>query len=97
MNERTWHDGPEAETRGKRPDLDPGGLSAVAGLGIEFVDVDVELVRGSARLRHSTRKAGLSLGDRVCLALGEELGLPLLTTNRAWAGLGLPLKVDVIR
>ena len=76
---------------------EPEAFDAVAGLGISFVDVDVELVRGSDRLRESTRKAGLSLGDRVCLALGERLDLPLLTTDRAWVGLGLPLKVQVIR
>lgn len=72
-------------------------FDAVAGLGIGFIDVDVDLVRGSARLREDTRKAGLSLGDRVCLALGERLDLPLLTTDRAWGGLGLPLKINVIR
>jgi ribonuclease VapC len=72
-------------------------FAAVAGLGIGFVDVDVDLARGSARLRDSTRKAGMSLGDRVCLALGEQLDVPLLTTDRAWGGLGLALKVHVIR
>ena len=76
---------------------EPEAFAAVAGLGISFVGVDVELARGSARLRHDTRQAGLSLGDRICLALGEKLDLPLLTTDRAWAGLGLALKVHVIR
>lgn len=76
---------------------EPEAFDAMAGLGIAFVDVGVELVRGSARLRTTTRKAGLSLGDRLYLALGEQLDLPLLTADRAWAGLGLPLKVQVIR
>ncbi len=61
------------------------------------MNVDVALARSSARLREITRKAGLSLGDRICLALGEQLDLPVLTADRAWAGLGLPLQVHVIR
>jgi ribonuclease VapC len=72
-------------------------FAAVSGLGIEFVEVDLSLARASARLREQTRKAGLSPGDRICLALGERLDLPVLTVDRAWAGLGLPLTVHVIR
>ncbi len=73
------------------------GFSAIAGLGLRLVDVDRALARASARLRASTRRAGLSLGDRVCLALAEQLALPVLTTDRAWAGLGLSLDIRVIR
>ena len=72
-------------------------FSAIGGLGISFMNVDVALARSSARLREITRKAGLSLGDRICLALGEQLDLPVFTADRAWAGLGLPLQVHVIR
>ena len=72
-------------------------FSAIGGLGISFMNVDVALARSSARLREITRRAGLSLGDRICLALGEQLDLPVLTADRAWAGLGLPLQVHVIR
>ena len=39
----------------------------------------------AGRLRESTRQAGLSLGDRACLALALSLGLPVLTAERAWA------------
>jgi ribonuclease VapC len=72
-------------------------FAAVSGLGVEFVEDDLGLARASARWRERTRNAGLSLGDRICLALGERLNLPLLTADRAWAGLGLPLTVHVIR
>jgi len=44
---------------------------------------------GIARLRPITRERGLSLADRACLALAQPLALPALTTDRAWAGLGL--------
>lgn len=50
-----------------------------------------------ARLRPSTRAAGLSMGDRACLALARELGLPVLTTDQAWADLQLGIAVEVIR
>ncbi len=50
-----------------------------------------------ARLRPSTKAMGLSLGDRACLALGLRLGLPILTTDRAWAKLALSVEVRVVR
>jgi ribonuclease VapC len=38
------------------------------------------------RLRPLTRDAGLSLGDRACLALARRLGAPVLTADTAWQG-----------
>jgi ribonuclease VapC len=37
-----------------------------------------------ATLRVATESLGLSLGDRVCLALGKKLGLPVLTADTLW-------------
>lgn len=48
-------------------------------------------------LRRATRSAGLSLGDRACLALAQSEGLPAVTADRAWAGLELGVEVEVIR
>jgi ribonuclease VapC len=39
-----------------------------------------------AHLRPLTRDAGLSLGDRACLALARRLGAPVLTADTAWQG-----------
>ncbi|UQN10682.1 PIN domain-containing protein [Deinococcus sp. QL22] len=44
-----------------------------------------------------TRSAGLSLGDRYCLALGQRLNQPILTADRAWHTLALNVSVELIR
>ena len=50
-----------------------------------------------AELRPRTRSHGLSLGDRACLALGIRLGLPVITTDRAWEKVDLDIDIHVIR
>lgn len=50
-----------------------------------------------ARLRPVTRAAGLSLGDRACLALARTLKLPVLTADRTWTKLHVGVKIESIR
>jgi len=50
-----------------------------------------------ARLRPLTNRAGLSLGDRACLALARRLSCPVLTADRAWTSLALDLDIRLIR
>ena len=50
-----------------------------------------------AKLYSVTKAAGLSLGDRSCLALGFRLALPVLTTDRAWQKLPVNIEVRVVR
>ncbi len=59
--------------------------------------LDEELGYATGFLRLATRTAGLSLGDRACLALGVQLGAAVLTTDRSWESLGLPVEVRVVR
>lgn len=51
----------------------------------------------AGQLRRGTRHAGLSLGDRACLAEALCAHLPVLTADRSWAALNLPLDIRVIR
>ena len=53
--------------------------------------------RVAASLRGSTRAAGLSLGDRACIALGIELDADVYTADRAWMDVKLPCRVHLIR
>lgn len=48
-----------------------------------------------AGLRDQTRRAGLSMGDRGCLALARRLGLPAITADRAWSRVADELGVEV--
>jgi ribonuclease VapC len=50
-----------------------------------------------ARMRPSTRRHGLSLGDRACLALARRLNEPALTADTAWSRLDLDVKLRQIR
>jgi PIN domain nuclease of toxin-antitoxin system len=53
--------------------------------------------RATGILVSKTRSRGLSLADRACLALALELGLPVLTADRAWVGLDIGVDVRLIR
>jgi PIN domain nuclease of toxin-antitoxin system len=48
-------------------------------------------------LKAATRTVGLSLADRVCLALGIDRNLPVVTGDRAWASAGLPVELVLFR
>ena len=66
-----------------------GGDPHRGGLQLEALGLLVEPLTAAdaahaATLYPLTRKAGLSLGDRCCLALGHRLQIPVLTADRAW-------------
>lgn len=53
-------------------------------LPITFVPADHHISRLAGRLRAVTSRAGLSLGDRYCLALAQRDGLPAWTSDAHW-------------
>ena len=64
------------------------------GVAVEpFSAVDADT---AARLWPHTRRHGLSLADRACLSLALRLNLPVLTCDRVWAELGLPLQIELL-
>lgn len=71
--------------------------TALTTLGLEVEPFTAARVRGVAALRASTRHLGLSLGDRACLALAIERDAPVLTADRRWAELDLPVEVIITR
>jgi ribonuclease VapC len=47
--------------------------------------------------RKQSRRFGLSLGDRCCLALARDLGATVYTTDRVWADLDVGVAIKVVR
>ncbi|MGH2364615.1 MAG: type II toxin-antitoxin system VapC family toxin [Chloroflexota bacterium] len=63
-------------------------------MGLEVVPFDADDAARAANLWRTTRAAGLSLGDRACLALAQRLQAPPRTTDRIWAELsGMAVRV----
>ncbi len=61
---------------------------------VPFTEADAWTIGG---LRLATRDAGLSLGDRACLALARRLDASVVTTNKSWLDLDpVATGVDVI-
>jgi PIN domain nuclease of toxin-antitoxin system len=71
--------------------------SILAPVRFEIVAFSEEHAWQAGLLRPVTRQAGLSLGDRACLALGLTRGLPVLTADRVWAQLDVGVEVVVCR
>jgi PIN domain nuclease of toxin-antitoxin system len=53
-------------------------------LGVDVVAFDGDLALDAGALRPLTRAAGLSLGDRSCLALARRHQAAVLTTEARW-------------
>ena len=71
--------------------------NALGSLSLQIVPLDEAGAYASAALRQATRRAGLSLGDRCCLVLGQSHGEGVLTADRAWTRLGLTIAITAIR
>lgn len=65
-------------------------------LPIAIVPVDKALAQMAGRLRAATAEAGLSLGDRFCLALARRDGLPAWTSDLNWKKVAVATDVKVV-
>ena len=74
---------------GVREDIDP--------LQLLVLPFDHDLPFITADLYSKTSHAGLSLGDRACLATAMKFGLTAVTTDRNWKIPRLGIKVRILR
>lgn len=79
----------DVEVQGLRHELE--------ALGLRILPLTADQAERTAFLRAETRHLGLSLGDRACLALAAELGLPAVTADRAWQDLSIGIEIRVAR
>jgi len=79
------------------------GLSAdeadddLESLHLERIPFALSTAARAAALSATTKRFGLSLGDRACLALAIELGHRTITTDRIWEQLELGVPVVLAR
>ncbi len=66
-------------------------------LGLEVVPFEQVDVAATANLRQTTREAGLSLGDRACLALAWRFDMPAITADRQWRNVAVDVEIRLIR
>lgn len=67
-------------------------------LSIEVVPFNADAAYRAAVLRPVTKKLGLSLGDRSCLALGlTRRGSIVVTAEKIWTNLNIGVKIELIR
>ncbi len=89
-----------AEVVAKFIDRDVTSAATVYGvfdeLGIEIVPFDGDQALVCGGLRWATREAGLSLGDRACIALGKARGLPVVTADKAWTRVAESALIHVV-
>ena len=77
-----------------RPDEIRRDLEA---LDLELHPFSTEQAFAAGKMEPATRPLGLALGDRACLALGLNLRLPVLTTDRQWRKADVGAEVRLIR
>jgi ribonuclease VapC len=69
--------------------------SVLEALPVIMFDLDTDLALRAGAMVPTTRRHGLSLGDRLCLALAIREGVPALTADAAWAEAGPSLGATV--
>lgn len=68
---------------------------AITETGVLCLPADSDLAYEAGLLSPLTISAGLSLGDRFCLALAKRLKCEVLTADRAWSSIADRIGVSV--
>lgn len=66
-------------------------------IALDVVDFGQESAEAAGQLIEKTRRFGLSLGDRACLAEASRLRIPALTADPAWKGVDVGVPIEFIR
>ncbi len=69
--------------------------SVMTSVELQIVAFDAAQSADAAWLRSATRFAGLSLGDRACLALARAKGAAVLTADKPWLQIAKAAGVQV--
>jgi ribonuclease VapC len=82
--------------------IDAGMKAEEAKATVDLINIpvaafDAESAYTAALLLPETKRYGLSLGDRACLALGILRNSTVVTAERLWTKPKLNVKVEVIR
>lgn len=67
----------------------------LAAAGLKSVALSPDIARSAGLMAGLTRAAGLSLGDRCCLALAIHEQAEVLTADRAWVQFAEPLGLSI--
>jgi ribonuclease VapC len=78
------------------PDALTSPLFGPNGL-VEVVGITQEQAQWAASIKDRTRAAGLSLADRICLAVAHHTKQSVVTADRAWSEVDLGVAVVQIR
>jgi ribonuclease VapC len=77
--------------------MPPAMVDAMLGpLPVVIVSADTGLASTAGHLRAMTASAGLSLGDRFCLALAKREKRPAWTADRQWLSVAEQVGVDIV-
>lgn len=71
-------------------------FGTLESLGLKLQPVTREDAIRAASFYSATRRVGLSMADRMCLALAHRLGVPAHTADAAWKGVAPALGVKVV-
>jgi len=66
-------------------------------LEINLVDFDKNIAIDTGYIKYLNKKLGLSLGDCACIATAIAKNLDIVTADKIWLNLDLPVKVISIR